>query len=208
MTRPKIFGIGLNKTGTTSLKQAFEQLGYRHLSRKPRLFKLWKRQQYDEIFDFIDDFETFEDWPWPLMVPQLATRFPDAKFVLTRRKSATIWVESLKRQSEQTNPDNNPRRAIYGHDYPHGHEADHIAFYEKHMMEVRSFFADAPERLLDVCWDDGEGWPELCNFLECPKPWGGFPHANKSSANEKRRTEFREENQRRIQQKLKKLEKI
>ena len=31
MTRAKVFGIGLNKTGTISLHHALEQLGYRSL---------------------------------------------------------------------------------------------------------------------------------------------------------------------------------
>ena len=203
----KIFGIGLNKTGTSSLKSAFETLGLRHLSRKPRLFKHWKKREFGAIFEWIDPYESFEDWPWPLMVPQLIARYPDARFVLTRRASPAVWVESLKRQSEKTNPDNNPRKTIYGHHYPHGHEAEHRAFYETHLRETRLLFADAPQKLTELCWDEGDGWPELCAFLGLPEPRKPFPHANKSGAGGGGDPEFLLENQRRIHEKLKNLKK-
>ena len=205
MTKTKIFGIGLNKTGTTSLKQAFVQLGFRHLDRKPRLFKHWKKREFEQIFDWIEDYETFEDWPWPLMVPELLERYPDAKFILTRRTDARTWVESLKRQAEKTNPDNNPRKVIYGHSYPHGHEAAHIAFYEKHLEKVRAFFANKPAQLSEFCWEEGDSWPDICAFLGVDQPRKPFPHANKSKKNGRADPEFLYENQRRIQEKLKNL---
>jgi len=205
MTHTKIFGIGLNKTGTTSLKQAFVELGFRHFDRKPKLFKHWKMREFAEIFDWIEDYESFEDWPWPLMVPELLERYPDAKFILTRRISAQKWVESLKRQSERTNPDNNPRRAIYGHAYPHGVEAEHIAFYEAHLTQTRALFDHAPARFAEFCWEDGQGWAELCAFLGCAAPNKPFPHANKSSKTVTADPEFLYENQKRIQKQLKDL---
>ncbi len=204
-SRHKVFGIGLNKTGTTSLKQALVTLGYKHLERTPALFKLWKKREYDQIFDAIDDFESFEDWPWPLMVVQLLERYPDAKFILTRRKSAEVWLESLKRQAEKTNPDNNPRQAIYGHAYPHGHESEHLAFYEAHLTSTRELFASRSGQLAEFCWDEGDGWQELCAFLGARKPRKPFPHANKSKNFEAESSNFYDENQRRIFEKLKNL---
>lgn len=204
MSRSKVFGIGLNKTGTTSLKLAFEKLGFRHLARKPRLFKHWKRQEYDAIFERIEDYETFEDWPWPLMVPELLARYPDAKFILTRRASPEKWVESLKRHAERTNPSNNPRHVIFGRSYPHGYEAEHIRHYDDHLKRVRALFAGQPDHLVELCWEDGDGWTELCDFLALPVPRIAFPHANKSTTADGD-PEFLYENQRRIQLQLKKL---
>ncbi len=207
MNRAKVFGVGLNKTGTTTLKLVFERLGYRHLSRTPRLFKLWKMRAYNEIFAYIDDFESFEDWPWPLMVPELIERYPQAKFVLTRRSSPQIWVESLKRQAERTNPDNNPRKTIYGRHYPHGHEQEHIDYYSDHIERVRALFESEPDRLVELCWDDGDSWKEICSFLDKRAPWSAFPHANKSAASGSADPEFLLENQRRIKEKLRYLRK-
>lgn len=205
MTKPKIFGIGLNKTGTSSLKQVFVQLGFVHLDRKPRLMKHWKKREYDQIFDFIEDYQTFEDWPWPLMVPELLERYPTAKFILTRRKDPETWVESLKRQSEKTNPDNNPRQVIYGHHYPHGYEAEHIAYYEAHLERMRALFANRGDQFAEFCWETGDGWAEVCAFLGVRKPFKSFPHANRSGKSPSADPEFLYENQRRIQEQLKSL---
>lgn len=205
--RQKVFGVGLNKTGTTSLKQAFVALGYKHLDRSPALFKHWKKREYDEIFDAIDAFESFEDWPWPLMVPQLLERYPDARFILTRRSSAQIWLDSLKRQAEKTNPDNNPRRSIYGHTYPHGHEAEHLAFYESHLRSVRDMLSERPQQFVELCWDEGDDWGALCTFLGEKKPRTPFPHANKSTDFKPDRSDFYDENQRRIEEKLREMKK-
>ncbi len=204
MSRAKVFGIGLNKTGTTSLKLAFEKLGYRHLARKPRLLKYWKRREYDAIFEWIEDYETFEDWPWPLMVPELVDRYPDAKFILTRRASPEKWVESLKRHAERTNPDNNPRQTIFGRSYPHGYEAEHIRYYQDHLNRVQGLFAARPDKFLELCWEEGDGWRELCDFLALPVPRKAFPHANKSTSADSD-PEVLHENQRRIQLQLKNL---
>ena len=181
MAIEKVFGIGLNKTGTTSLRQALKQLGFRHLDRQPRLFKAWRAGDLAPILEAADAFESFEDWPWPLIVPELLDRYGDrARFVLTLRRTPLAWVESLKRHAERTNPDHNPRRDIYGYDYPHGAEGAHIAFYHSHAAQIRHLFSRRGARhlLLECAWDAGDGWAELCRFLGRPVPHGGFPHAN------------------------------
>ena len=194
----KVFGIGLNKTGTKSLRRAFLEFGFAHMDRKPRLMKLWRRGDVAAIFDAIEQYESFEDWPWPLMVESLLAHYGErARFVLTRRKSAEIWVESLKGQSERTNPDMHPRRFIYGYDYPHGLEAAHIAYYERHLDDVRKLFAGCEHLLIDLCWEDGDGWDQLCPFLEQVPRRGAFPRANKGS-NAQADPEFLAENRKRI----------
>lgn len=178
----RVFGIGLNKTGTTSLKLAFEKLGLRHFSRSPRAFRLYRQERWDQLFAMIAPFQSFEDWPWPLMVPQLLEHYGDnARFVLTRRRSAQDWLDSLKAHSLKTNPDNNPRFKIFGYHYPHGVEAQHLAFYETHLAETRALFADRPGQLCELCWEEGDGWSDLCGFLDMRAPWGAFPHANKGA---------------------------
>ena len=207
MGTQKIFGVGLNKTGTTSLKLALEALGYRHLGRKPRLFKFWKQGKFDEIFEWIEDYQSFEDWPWPLMVPELLERYPDALFILTRRGNGTKWVESLKRHSEKTNPDQNPRLHIFGHPYPHGFEEEHLSFYEAHLKKVRAAFQGRRSQFIELCWEEGDGWEELCGFLGKKVPKRDFPHANQSRLADAD-PEFLYENQRRIQKQLKNLKEI
>lgn len=183
MSKPhKVFGIGLNKTGTSSLKRALVTLGYKHSNLRGHLTFQYFNNRFNQIFDTVEEFDSFEDWPWPLMYRQVFEKYgKNARYILTRRGSAEAWLESLKAHSLSTNPDNNPRKRIFGYDYPHGAEAQHKAFYERHLIEVRAFFKarNANEVLLEVCWEEGNGWQEICGFLDEPKPDVAFPHVNR-----------------------------
>lgn len=184
MEQTKIFGVGLNKTGTTSLKQAFTELGFKHFARKPRLLRLWNNGKFDDIYKAIEGYDSFEDWPWPLMVPELLQRYGrDARFILTRRLTPEIWVESLVKHAARTNPHNNPRRIVYGYANPAGHEADHIDFYVRHLARTRAFLEKhAPDQFIEICFEEGDGWEEICGFLGRVVPEKPFPHANQSRA--------------------------
>lgn len=94
---------------------------------------------------------------------------------------------------------------MYGHSYPHGAEAAHLAFYERHNREVRRFFAahNASDVLLEACWGLGAGWGTLCGFLELPVPDVPFPHANRAS--QPIRRDYEQENRRRIEHQLQSL---
>lgn len=177
----KIFGIGLNKTGTTSLGLAFAQLGYRHFNRRPAVFKLYSEGRFDEVFDQITDFDSFEDWPWPLMVPQLLEHYgTNAKFILTRRRTPEIWLESIKRHALRTHPTRNPRAQIFGAPYPQGNEALYLAHYTRHLETTRSYFTERSHQFLELCLDEGQGWEQLCPFLDQPGTQLPFPRANVS----------------------------
>ncbi len=210
MVKPhKVFGIGLNKTGTSSLKLALQALGYRHHSRRGKVTSAYFKGNRDVIFKASDDFESFEDWPWPLLYRELFERYGDsARYILTVRKSPQVWLDSLKGHSEKTNPQNNPREGIYGFAYPHGAEAEHIAFYEKHNRNVREFFAsnNAEHQLVELCWENGDGWPELCAHLSEPDPKTEFPHANNNRSSSAD-IDVLEENRRLINNQLDELKK-
>ena len=179
MDKPyKVFGIGLNKTGTTSLKQALRRLGYTHARRETKLVKAWMAGDLDPIFANAEAFESFEDWPWPLVYRQMYEKYGDqARYILTVRSSADKWVNSLKKHAERT-AGGLIRKGIFGYKYPHGVEAKHMAFYENHNAEVRAFFADKPNLFIELNWEQGDGWDKLCQFLSEPVPTGEFPHGN------------------------------
>jgi hypothetical protein len=175
----KIFGIGLNKTGTTTLGACLAQLGYRHLGFRRSLFKSYARGDLAAVFDAIEQFDSFDDWPYPLMFREVFARYGrQARFILTTRSSPQIWLNSLKAHTLRANPLSQSNSLAYGFDYPHGHEAEHLAFYEKHNAGVRAFFAEPgrEDLLLEVCWERGDGWPQVCGFLDRPIPAAPFPH--------------------------------
>lgn len=175
----KIFGVGLNKTGTTTLGKCFEVLGYRHISVDASAFMNYNAKNFRMVFDTVDKYDSFEDWPWPLMYRELDEKYPDAKFILTIRESPGKWFESICKHSLRIT--NLPfRKLIYGYDMPHEHKDHYIDFYNTHNKNIRDYFADKPGKLIVLCWEHGHGWKELCAFLDKDVPNLPFPHENKS----------------------------
>ena len=174
----KVFGIGLNKTGTSTLGECLKTLGYRHTSHRSDLLAHLSAGRVTELLKAAEAIDSAEDWPWPLAFRELYYRFYDrAQFILTTRSSAETWVESLKKHSLNTHPDRPMRTAVFGYKYPHGFEKEHVDFYVRHNSEVRSFFArEAPGALLEVCWETGDRWETLCQFLGHAVPSAPFPH--------------------------------
>jgi hypothetical protein len=181
----KIFGIGLNKTGTSSLGQALRRLGFRHARHDPALARALLFDDLAAIDAVAEAADSFADWPWPLVWTRMWDRYgPRARYILTTRVSAEAWVASLSAHAARAAGGRQLRRLAYGHADPRGHEAAHAAAYERHNRAIRAFFA-APERracFAELSWDRGDGWPELCRFLGRPVPRGPFPHANAAAA--------------------------
>jgi hypothetical protein len=169
----KVFGIGLNKTGTTTLAHCFRIFGYKHLTTRRDLLVAYREGRLREIYSVIDKFQSFEDWPYPLMYRELFYQYPNAKFVLTKRKDAETWLRSLRKHSLITSPTGHCRRLAYGYNYPFYYSKAHIELYQKHNADVVSFFTEqgARDRLLIINWEEGDGWETLSAFLgvETPK---------------------------------------
>ncbi|OGS95976.1 MAG: hypothetical protein A3H31_03245 [Gallionellales bacterium RIFCSPLOWO2_02_FULL_57_47] len=177
----KIVGIGLNKTGTTTLGVCLKHWGLKHISCSQDAFNLWRKEDYDGLLKLVGDFDSFEDWPWALIYKAIDERFPGAKFILTRRKDAETWFNSLCQHADRTGP-TDYRKYIYGYEMPREHKAEHIFLYEKHLETVREYFRKRPSDFIEVCWEEGDGWKELSDLLDFECPNIPFPHANKSSA--------------------------
>jgi hypothetical protein len=131
-------------------------------------------------YAMVDQFDAFEDNPWPVLYQELDQRYPGSKFILTRRP-AEAWIQSQLRDFAST--ETPMRRWIYGEDAgcPAGNEDTYIARYERHNHEVLGYFGDRMEDLLIFDLPKGDGWNKLCPFLGCEIPDEPFPHANKAS---------------------------
>ena len=179
----RVFGIGLNKTGTTSLGKALEVLGYnQHASCNLEMVRHWHKGEIDKILEFAKDYNSFEDWPWPLIYKELFEEFEDAKFILSKRSSKEVWFESLCKHSLVTGP-TEFRKLIYGSYMPHDFKEEHFRIYEEHNQSVLDFFKkNAPEKIKVICWENGDSWEELCAFLGKDIPKEEFPFLNKNTA--------------------------
>jgi len=171
----KIFGIGLNKTGTKTLGVCLQHLSYRHVTYNLEYLRAFSQGDLNFLCETIKQYDSCEDWPWPLMFELLDEKFPEGKFILTQRQTPAIWFESLCKHAERTGP-TEARRLVYGYEMPHHHRQHHIDFYNTHNRKVMDYFKNRPEKLLAVCWENGEGWAELCQFINQPHPHIPFPH--------------------------------
>ncbi len=183
-----IFGVGLNKTGTTSFGNACKQLGMTRLGwntsqtyRSHDLLKLWDRGETAKLVDVAGRFDALEGFPWSIMYAEMAEAFPGARFVLTRRTTPEKWLGSVTKW-EEGNRGYGMHEKIFGSMFPDKDPDLWVAKYNAHLTEVRRYFAGS-DRFLEVCWEEGDGWPELCGFLGVPVPDLPFPHSNPAGSN-------------------------
>lgn len=181
-TKPKIFGIGLNKTGTTTLNHCGKLLGYRTKGFSKKLLKdVVRRNDLSRVKKVAGRYDLMEDWPWPLVYKDLDRAFPGSRFILTVRKDVQTWFKSLKKHSIRTHPIYHSRKLVYGYNYPHSNKEEHLDMYKRHRDEVREYFKNDEDRFTELCWEEGDGWEELCGFLGEEVPDKPLPHAKKGS---------------------------
>jgi hypothetical protein len=176
-TPPKIFCIGLGKTGTSTFAQCARVLGYRH--RTGPIFhglSLYRLGDMESLREIARGHDSFDDFPWPLTYREMARDFPDARFVLTRRRDSATWFRSLAAHDLRYGP-REAGKLAYGYYEQRFHPEEMTALYDRHLDEVRAFF-EGSGRLLEVCWEEGDGWAELCAFLAHDLPDDPFPRMN------------------------------
>lgn len=183
--RPRVFGIGFHKTGTTSLAKALERLGYRALHGAGpvraalghhRMMELLHAGELGPVWEVAEAFDAFAGNPWFSLFREADARFPGSRFVLTRRDPAR-WLGSVLNHFGGTESDF--RHWIYGVGDPMGHEALVLERYRAHDAAVLAHFAGRAEDLLVMDFERGDGWPPLCDFLGAPVPDERFPHENR-----------------------------
>lgn len=179
----KIFCIGLNKTGTTSIGDALAHFGFRRCgwdgARSHRLSICWHEGKMQPFLEVASNFDAFEDLPWPVVYKQMRAFYPRSKFILTVRRSEDVWLESITRHIRNRWIGH---YLVYGAYMPREHPKRYLDKYREHNESVRSFFKDSPN-FLEMCFEDGSGWEELCRFLGIPfVPDIPFPHSNRSGA--------------------------
>jgi len=175
----KVFGIGLNKTGTTTLDKCGQKLGFRVKGCDRGLLIDFRAGEFQRFGSVISRYDLFQDWPWPLMYRYLDVKYPGSKFILTTRVTDLAWLESLKKHSLRTGL-KNCRLHAYGYEYPHQNEAAFLNQYNSHNKEVKEYFSGRSSDFLEICWEKGDGWEKLCKFLGKEVPDIPVPHANKA----------------------------
>lgn len=202
----QVIGAGFGRTGTATLKQVLEQLGFgpcHHMFEvrdKPAQLPLWEavvregNRDWDKVFA---GYASQVDWPGCRYWRELADHFPAAKVILSTRPE-DAWLKSFEATIASSLRDTAARRTLDGR--PHagmvyeviarqvfGGDIDdpaHVtAVFREHNAEVQRTIA--PERLL--VWSAPDGWRPLCDFLGVDVPDTPFPHTNSSAEFKARR---------------------
>lgn len=193
----KIFCVGFQKTGTTSLGAALEILGYRTCGYHPfrDLSKHTDAERLPELIkeralDLLADHDAFKDTPWPLLYRECDVEYPGSKFIHVVRDEER-WIESVVKDfGSHTNA---IHAWIYGADAaaPQGREAVYLARYRRHNLEVCDYFKDRPNDFISLNMSEGEvNWENICNFLGHEVVDQAWPKLNKRAS--KRRRVFTE----------------
>lgn len=175
--RHKVIGVGFQKTGTSSLRDALQILGYRVGDNNHQLLWPILRGRWARVFRKLERYDAVEDNPWPLIYKEIDAHVPCCKFILTVREPES-WYQSVARHiGDLRDP---MHEWIYGRGkgLPKDHKSNTLAVYNAHNSEVLTHFKDRPEDFLVLDFTQGAGWEELCGFLGCKTPNVPFPHAN------------------------------
>ena len=100
---PKVFCIGFNKTGTTTLGKALETLGYNNSSFNKKIWRVsYRDKDWEALYRYASKFDSFDDLPWLLsdVFPKMDDRFPGSKFIFLMRENED-WKRSYKRWHEK-----------------------------------------------------------------------------------------------------------
>ena len=203
----KVFGIGFSKTGTTSLENALELLGYnvcRGHWKLPHTFylhALYVNKDYDEIYRLTKHFDAFADAPWggTDLYEKLYRWYPEAYYIFTSRDPES-WYLSFEKLITMFDSDLKTTlgtyyaKGMFGSAYFFEHifriktleNNKHriIEAYKIHTEEVINFFHQQKvKRFLHLKITEGEDWAKICKFLNKSIPDKPFPHANQSKHN-------------------------
>ncbi|MEM7756913.1 MAG: glycosyltransferase [Cyanobacteria bacterium P01_A01_bin.40] len=169
----KVFGIGLSKTGTTSLNSALKLLGI------PSIHLPHSLKQ-------VEAFDGATDTPIALAYKELDLIYPGSKFILTIREPSS-WLRSSRLHRQRILKMSNGRVSQWIKDLNtecYGQwsydPAVWLSTYDRHLNSVVEYFRGRESDLLILNICSGQGWSELCSFLNCEVPNLAFPKDNSS----------------------------
>ena len=169
--RPRVFGIGLNRTGTTSLDAALWRLGWRSAHTPPA--ERMARGDFGLFSTDADAYNAGTDVSVAACYREVDEACPGSKFVLTVR-DAEDWLRSvvshfatLPKWSGEGDW-KTIRERVYSSPWPTPEQF--LEGYRAHLIGVAQHFRERPDDLLVMNISAGEGWEKLCPFLGMPVP--------------------------------------
>jgi hypothetical protein len=191
----KVFGIGLSRTGTTSLTEALKLLGYKalhfpdHKVTQSEVYAFFASQSGCINLSILMDHDAITDTPVCCLYKALDKSYPGSKFILTIREKES-WLHSCERYWKevlmpliQTGPDHPYKYIRFINEKVYGaQDYDREIFsgvYDTYNTEVVQYFRDRPQDFLILHICGGEGWSKLAPFLGATIPKASFPFENR-----------------------------
>lgn len=205
--KPKIFCIGLNKTGTTSVKKAFNDLGFKvgNQAKGELLLNDYSKRNFKPIIELCKTADAFQDAPfsYPFTFMVLDVFFPNSKFILTIRDSDQQWYNSMIKFHSKihTQSGNIPtEKDLKNADYRYKgfawevrqkvfgiksgedvyHKPTFLNYYNNHNHLVKEYFK-FKDNLLIINVSNKDSYLKFCNFLEQKPLYEEFPWENKTA---------------------------
>jgi hypothetical protein len=172
--KPKIFGLGLSRTGTTSLTSALDCLGFPSVHYPTSLAQIEAHAGATDV-SVLASFKALDQM------------FPGSRFIVTTR-ALEPWLkscESLWKKNAAVFASfpfvMNLEQKVYGGD---GYDrALYIAARAHHLSTIAAHFQNRPNDVLYVdIFETPDPWRPLCQFLNVPVPAIPYPNQNRSDA--------------------------
>ncbi|MFD2916272.1 sulfotransferase [Psychroserpens luteus] len=205
--RNKIFCIGLNKTGTTTIEKTFKDFNYSLGVQRDGelLINDWYKRDFKAIIKLCKTAEAFQDVPFslPFTYSVLDQCFPNAKFILSVRDNSDQWYSSLtnfhsKLWGNGIDPPTIQQLKEANYHYKgYAYEVNRMLFdtpeddpynkdiliryYQNHNENVMEYFRAKPEKLLVINVSIKDDYKRLCEFLNKTPLHETFPWENKTS---------------------------
>jgi hypothetical protein len=184
----RIFGIGMQKTATTSLDCALKLLGFdsAHWLDGKWAVSILREMRAKGRSETLERHYALCDLPIAILFRELDRAYPGSKFILTVRDEVDWLVSARDHWSYEKNthrPDwdkwpaaNIIHRATYGRTT---FDAEtFLARYKRHNIDVMDYFAHkGTGELLIMDMSKGAGWKELCPFVGREIPNAEYPRA-------------------------------
>ena len=193
----KVIGAGFGRTGTLSLKQALETLGFAkcyhmvEVAQNLPHARVWLKASRGGAIDWPALFQGYQstvDWPSCNFYLQQMAAFPEAKVLLSLRdpedwyKSvmSTIYPNSIK--ALESGDEAARQRGRWAMDIIWNPVFGGRVDEPNHAMGVFQAHNEAVQRAVPnerlLIFEASQGWPPLCDFLSLPIPDQPYPHTN------------------------------
>jgi len=175
----KVFCLGFQKTGTTSVDAVLQDMGYQvakaYKQSSLEFSKALKQRELLEIKSISELFDAFQDIPWFLYYKEFDQWYPQSKFILTTRESASWWKSFLRYFRTEHYP---LFEYVYGFDNPVGNKKALVQRFEEHNGAVKTYFKDRPNDLLVIDVGEEKALEKISRFLGKESTYEKMPHKN------------------------------